>query len=273
MRRIYAEGLTKTERHRISDALYRMKREGFIIPTDEHLDIVKNITDASSYQAIRRQVVANPNVEYEALRKDASGRYYRTGGRVSGALAQEYIEESTKWRKERAKIKRKKEYEEDYIPEYRIKGVGPRTEATIGMTRSEISKYTEEAMKEQIRQMRATKPIDYPKKKDQTIRQNLETAVESSILYSPGLKQMLLEGYDKMSRAELTKFTRLNKDLFEAQFHYYSGWLYGGDGTTAPILAILKAQGYDVNAQAPDGEPDETIAEYIGRIMLTTGQL
>lgn len=73
-KRKYNPNLTATERHRVSDALYRMKKEGF--EGVENFDVSK-ITNAKTYDDIYKEVVKyNPDLTFRP--KDTQGNAINT---------------------------------------------------------------------------------------------------------------------------------------------------------------------------------------------------
>lgn len=261
MKRKYAEGLTRQERHRVSDAIYRMKKVGFRFP--ESFDPSK-ITRVGTYNEIMENVVEDKNVLFQPFRKKVKHPYlYETP--VSGKIAVMYLEESKKWNQERTKMKKGGVQTTLNVPKYDIKGVGPSVGERMHMTAGEIRHKTEIAMLQQIEHMREWSPEDYKHIEAERTRSNLKMAIENSIINSPGLKQLLITGYNNISDEKLAQMSRVNRKMFEAQFEYFDGWLLGGDTGEPPVLVILKSLGYDINMVAPDGVNGESIAEYIQR--------
>lgn len=264
--RIYAESLTRAERHRISDALYRMRKEGFIIPTDEYLSIVGNIKDASTYATIRKQVVANENVTFRAVRGKG-----RAKGEVSGKLAEEYIQKSKEWNKQRRKAGK---LARATAPEYKVAGVGPSPLQTQYMTEKQVNKEFEKAFRKQIKRMETMTPSQYANERIEMARENALKSIDTAVLSSPQIKQMLEQGINRMGDYELYNFLKNHPDMTAPLYGSdQEKLLLGGTSGVAPVISILDAMGYDINQQSADSPRDESIADYVEQVNLFGGNL
>lgn len=266
--------MTRTEKKRISDALYRMKKEGFIFPEGVAESVRKTITDASSYKAIRRKFAEGEGVLYRPIRP--SGR--KAEGVIPGTLAQEYIEKSAEWNKQRTRFRKKGEvpYDEKSVPRYNPGSMGPSRFQTRFMTQEQVNKAFEEAAKRQIRYMTDYTPATRMEEMDRQSRKNALDSLDQQIVNSPHIKQMFIDGMNRMGQQEWKDFlkTTLGKKLTEA--FYGSGTRpealmlgeTGDEEIKIPILLILKKMGYDINAPAEDSDRGETIAQYVERLNL-----
>ncbi len=104
-KRKYAPGLTQSERHRISDALYRLEKMGF--KNVRNFD-VSNITSAKSYDDIYKQVVTqNTALSFSPI-DQSTGKQIKT--EVSGKVGYTIVKAKTEYNKalNRAKLQKKK---------------------------------------------------------------------------------------------------------------------------------------------------------------------
>ena len=118
MKRKYAPGLTPTERHRISDALYRMKKEGF--ENVDQFDVSK-ITKVKTYDDIYQEVVKyNKNLMYRPYSNDRTARAKTA---VRGSVGYKVSKAKREWNKAvtRARFSGKKVSD----ARYDLKGMDP----------------------------------------------------------------------------------------------------------------------------------------------------
>lgn len=104
-KRKYAPGLTQSERHRISDALYRLEKQGF--KNVKNFDVSK-ITSAKSYDDIYKQVVAqNATLTFSPI-MPSTGKQIKT--EVSGKVGYAIVKAKTEYNKalNRAKLQGQK---------------------------------------------------------------------------------------------------------------------------------------------------------------------
>lgn len=282
MKRLYAPGLTAAERHRISDTIYRMKKLGFIIPKELENTIKYQITDASSYQVIRRQVVRFPEVKYQAIRTGSGGRPYRAEGIVSGQLAEEVLEASAEWNKKRTQARKGGEPTgAKEVPRYKIAGVGPSHEQTKRLTQAQVNELFEMAFKRTRTNIKDKDPFTWVRENDMRARENLKKSLDFQMQNSPRLKKMILDKIAEMSISQLRDFyKRIGSKLVESMYEYPEGLLLGEGSTNefnnVPILRLLNELGYDINAPAPDvkqGEIGMTIHQYVMNRNFTVGTL
>ena len=134
MKQKYNKSLTAAERRRVSDAIYRLKKEGFIIPEQE----LKKIKDASSYKDIYEQAVNLKGAVYKPIVGSS-----RTEREVSAKIAYRVIPLIKKYKRQREKLI-KAGYDEDLFPKYQPELIGPSAFQIITekMTEADIKKAT-----------------------------------------------------------------------------------------------------------------------------------
>lgn len=262
MKRKYSSLLNKTERHRVADAIYRMKREGFRIPSA--LDLSK-IEHASNYNDIRQQVATMPGVNFQAILKN--GR--RSPAILPGEVAEHYIEASRKWNAERTKARKKGE-ELIKLPRYDIGGLGGGKKEYAGLTQKQANARAYKTAKEQIKRMEMYSPDTYMKFREGILRQNIYNSLNASIHKSVDLKKMIWSALSKMNYKKLAELLESDRETMTRLLESSADELLLPTGSVKiPLIQILIRLGIDVKQESKDSNiKGESIMDYIMRINL-----
>lgn len=256
MRRIYNSDLTKQERHRIADAIYRMKLEGFKIPSIDF----STISRASTYNEIRQQVAALPGVTFQAVQ--ANGR--RHPAIISAKLAEEYIEASRRWNTDRTKA-RKKGKELTKLPRYDIRGIGGGKKEYANLTQAQANKRAESTIVKQLQKLYRYTPETYERYREQVIRQNIYNSLNASIHNSKQILKLIRDHINNMSYKELVNFMDKNRELTPRLFGSSADELLLPTGSIKiPLLEIMKLMGINILQKSTDSpNKNESIKDYV----------
>lgn len=250
MKRLYNKSLSRAERHRVSDALYRLRKQGFIIPDEE----VKKIKDASSYKVIEQQAVKLKGAVYQPYR--STGR--RAPAAVPAKLGYEVIQEQKKYEKEKKKLAKKVPDIEELAPSFRPESIGPSaTEIRVGrMTKAEVEAKTEKRFRETLKKLKKYTPKELVEKRTKQTVENMLKSLRSCVRpYSVGLYNRIAKKLRAMSPSELkTFYDEVGQDVFEAMYLYDTNILKTGiGGGETPISRFLDELGLDPNEEIKDG--------------------
>ncbi|MBP3197680.1 MAG: hypothetical protein J6N21_11825 [Butyrivibrio sp.] len=250
MKRLYNKALSKAERHRVSDALYRLRKQGFIIPDEE----VKKIKDASSYKAIEEQAVKLKGAVYQPYR--STGR--RAPAAVPAKLGYELVQEQKKYEKEKKKLAKTVPDIEELAPSYKPESIGPSAfEIRAGrMTKADVEAKTEKRFKEVLKTLKKYTPKELVEKRTKQTIENMLKSLRSCVRpYSVGLYNRIARKLRAMSPSELQDFyEEVGQDVFESMYLYDTNVLKTGiGGGETPISRFLDALGLDPNEEVKNG--------------------
>lgn len=289
-KKIYNTALNKKERHRVSDAIYRMKREGYMIPEDFDYSA---IYPARSYAEIKKQVANTEGVEYSGVRYGSRGKKYEKPGVTSGKVAYERQQAQREYeqavKKEKSKLKKKGLYytdkqlqkmkatlspeefkkktagkikDEDFPsydifnvePSYITNSYSPSDTATEEGQRKLNEQYTKNLKESTNRLKRLSKnPLS---KVSQGIHQTYENLLSSfnKSFNNTEVRKLVMGKVREMGPYGLKKFYDANKDNFDFEdFFGYNMQL------AFSISNIFTALGIDLNTTLSDGR---TLQEY-----------
>lgn len=249
MKSKYYKGLNKSERHRISDALYRLRNQGFIIPDSE----VKKIKDASSYKVIEQQAVKLRGAEYSPIK--SSGKRQQP---IPAKLGYELVQEHKKYEKERKKEIKKHGLKEEDIPEFSPKAIEPTaTEKRYKrLTKKQVEEETLKRAKRNIKRMKKYSPAEIVAERTAQARKNVLKAMRTTVKpYSAKLYNMIRKSLNEMSSQEFLRFyDDVGRDAFDAMFIYQAGAFRLGIGEEEqPIYKFLDRLGIDINDEIYKG--------------------
>lgn len=259
MKSIYNKNLSKAERHRVSDALYRLRKEGFYIPKEK----VKYIKDASSYQAIYEKATSLKGAYYQPTRTTGE----KMPAKVPGKLAYEVVQEQKKYERERQRLIKKGRYGAEDIPEFKPQALGPSVPERKRMTKEQVQEATVERFKKVSKTLKKYTPSTYLQKRKDVTTENLLKVMRTTVRpYSKKTYDAIAKVLRNMSPDEFMKmYDIVGKDVFDALFIYFpsaskTGVMSDAGEIVQPIYTFLEAIGLDVNMEVEAGL---TIAEII----------
>lgn len=256
----YNPELTPKERHRIADALYRMKVEGFNFPSTFD---ARNITNASSYASIRHQAAGQPGVTFSAIIWGKGGYVWSHPGEVPGDVAEERIQAEKDYNRAVSKAVKnsKRKLKRKDFPEYKIENVGP---SSIGFDYTSIAseegqqavnKKYEENMIESTRRLKslAKNPTKIIKRRVQTAYDNLLSSLNKTFNneFVRGLIEDKVRG---LGASGLDEWRKANGNALFSDFYGYNFML------GMSIGRVLKALGIDLDTEMPEGG---TLEDYV----------
>lgn len=295
----YNAKLTQKERHRVADAIYRMRVEGYIFP--DGFDYTQ-IYPANNYKDIKKQAANAKGVTYSGRRKAAHGFIKEKPGNASGAVAYEYQEAHKEYKKSINKTKRKLKkaglylsekdlqtmektltpdefkkkaagkFTDSDFPKYDIFSVGPsyfdvsKADLTDPAYQAKVDKdYTENLKLESKRIKRLAKnPIEKPTQRMKQAKINLLSSLDKH--FDNAEVRNLIEAKVKdMNYFALNKWQEEHKGEFDfSDFFGYNFKLYQSIG------AIMQALDMDMDMKLSDGR---TLQEYADDAMYNGGIL
>lgn len=256
----YSSNLTAKERHRVADALYRMKVEGFNFPST--FDVGK-ITTASSYASIRHQAAGQPGVTFSAIIWGKGGYAWSHPGDVPGDVAEERIQAERDYHRavNKAVMKSKGKLKRSDFPEYNVENVGP---SSIGFDYTSIAseegqqavnKKYEENMIESTQRLKklAKNPTKIIKRRVQTAYDNLLSSLNKTF-NNQFVRNLIEDKVRGMGPSGLDEWRKTNGNALFSDFYGYNFML------GMSIGRVLQALGIDLDTEMPEGG---TLEDYV----------
>lgn len=256
----YDPYLSAKERHRVADALYRMKVEGFNFPSTFD---PRAITNASSYASIRHQAAGQPGVTFSAIIWGKGGYAWSHPGDVPGDVAEERIQAEKEYHKavNKAVMKSKGKLKRSDFPEYNVENVAP---SSIGFDYTSIASEEgqravnaeyEKNMIESTHKLRslAKNPRKIIKKRMITAYDNLLTSLNKTF-NNEFVRDLIEDKVKAMGPTGLDNWRKENGNALFSDFYGYNFML------GMSIGRVLKSLGIDLNTEMPDGH---TLEDYV----------
>lgn len=258
--------LTKTEKRRVRDAVYRLRKAGFIIDKAAYdlLKATSTTANTQTYGQIEKRVTSLPSVKFSVK--------YGKGGEIPGSVGYKALLAVRQRNIERTRIHKGNEV---YVtaPKAKLSSIGRYTtdfDLPVTATKTDIEKAQVKKFEEMINKLKV--PVaQLQSQKRQVAIDNLEKSFNILLQNLPGLKSMIMNKISNMSTEQLSDWMERHNRLLEAAVFSYSSddevLSYGGPNSEAYIYSILRVLQINPDEEQAEIKGFENLREEIDTFM------